>query len=174
MNRDIDGFHIEEGYEPYTHLRFKNDSNDFHFALVADNSGSARSPVLPAAIEMVNLLQPEFQAGDRYGRTAGGFDQDPGNFAKIEALLADRPYTVFAAHTHMYDYTERNGREYITTACTGAMNMPRLGAIDHLVWVTVTDRGPKIANLLMNGILDKRGPVRGDALENLGLYRPRT
>lgn len=338
MNRDVNDFHIEDGYEPYTHLRFKSDSNEFHFAIVADNSGSARPGVLPAAIQMVNLLQPEFVAclGDlvegyadasgrpadeqtyrdwwkevdgwlaqldmpffflpgnhdlnnpaslavwreRHGgkreyyhfvyknvlflmintedppkdsvelqrtdperfalisrayaevkraiaagepperilaliapieewcgeinisdaqvdyfaevlaanreprwtfclmhspawRTAAGHEQDPGNFARIEALLADRPYTVFAAHTHMYDHTERNGRDYITTACTGAMNVPRLGAIDHLVWVTMTNRGPKIVNLLLNGILDKQGPARGDALENLGLYRPR-
>ena len=104
--------------------------------------------------------------------TASGFPQDPRNFAKIEHLLADRPYTVFAAHTHLYNYTERNGRDYITAAMTGAMNISRLGAIDHLIWVTMTKNGPKIANLLLNGILDKHGPVEGDHTIEFGMYRP--
>lgn len=35
--------------------------------------------------------------------------------------------------------------------------------------------GPKIANLLLNGILDKKGPVKGDAMElMMGMYRPRS
>lgn len=105
-------------------------------------------------------------------RTGSGFPQDPRNFAQIEELLADRDYTVFAAHTHMYNYTERNGRDYITTAMTGAMNVPRLGAIDHVVWVTVTDHGPKIANLLLNGVIDKYGPAEGDLTVEHGMYEP--
>ena len=84
--------------------------------------------------------------------TASGVEQDPGNFSKIEALLADRSYTVFAAHTHQYNYTKSHGRDYITTACTGAMNFPRLGAIDHIVWVTMTEQNPKIVNLLINAL----------------------
>lgn len=99
--------------------------------------------------------------------------KDPGNFPKIEALLADRPYTVFSAHTHTYDYEQRNGRDYITTATSGAINVPRPGAMDHVVWVTMTGKGPKIVNLLMNGILDKKGPPEGDAMEEIGLYHPR-
>jgi hypothetical protein len=34
--------------------------------------------------------------------------------------------------------------------------------------------GPKIANLLLNGILDKKGPAQGDAMELMGMYRPRS
>jgi hypothetical protein len=49
----------------------------------------------------------------------------------------------------------------------------RPGAIDHLVWVTMTKDGPKIANLLMNDIMDKKGPPKDDALEEIGLYRPK-
>ena len=67
----------------------------------------------------------------------------------------------------------RDGRDYITTAMTGAMNVPRLGAIDHFVWVTMTKDGPKIVNLLMNGIMDKKGPPADDDLEAIGLYRPK-
>lgn len=40
-------------------------------------------------------------------------------FEKIEALLAARPYTVFAGHQHVYRKTERHGIRYITFATTG-------------------------------------------------------
>ncbi|MBX7435536.1 metallophosphoesterase [Mycobacterium sp. Y57] len=104
--------------------------------------------------------------------SATGEEQEAANFARIEELLADRDYTVFAAHTHTYDYTQRFGRDYITTAMTGAMNVPRRGAIDHVVWVTMTRNGPKIANLLLNGFLDKHGPVEGDHTIEFGMYSP--
>lgn len=94
-------------------------------------------------------------------------------FPKIEALLVDRPYTVFSAHTHTYHYDQRNGCDYITTATSAAINLPRPGAIDHVVWVTMTREGPKIANLLVNGILDKKGPPKDDPLEHIGMYRPK-
>jgi hypothetical protein len=330
-------FRIDESAKPYTHLNFKNDPNEFQFAIISDNAGGGRPGVLDAALGMLNLLQPEFVAclgdlvegyHDATGQPASeetyrawwkeiddflaqldmpffflpgnhdlnspssvnvwrerhdgsreyyhfvyknvlflmistedppkdleklietdpnrakvieeaytaikhavaaredpakilklmtpieewcggtnisdaqveyfaqalkanpdvrwtfclmhspawqtieGFEQDPGDFAKIEALLADRPYTVFAAHTHSYNYMERNGRDYVTTAMTGAMNVPRPGAMDHVVWVTVTDDGPKIVNLLLNGIMDKKGPPKDDDLAAIGLYRP--
>ena len=102
--------------------------------------------------------------------TPSGQEVESAEFAEIEALLSERPYTVFAAHTHKYFYNQRHGRDYITTAMTGAMNMPRHGAIDHIVWVTMTKNGPKIANLLLNGILDKHGPVEGDHTIEFGMY----
>ncbi len=340
MSADSDSdsdFEIDRHSTPYTHLDFKNDADEFQFAIVSDNSGGGRAGVLRAALEMVNRLQPEFVVslgdlvegynapsggpadesayrdwwseidehlaqlempfffipgnhdvnnpasvtvwrerfgGDReyyhfrykdvlflmlstedppkdtdallendpehakvLGRayramkeaiaegagpdqvlallepieeylgtvniseeqvdyfrgvleanadvrwtfvmmhapawiTPMGEERDPANFAEIEALLADRPYTVFAAHTHKYFYNERYGRDYITTAMTGAMNMPRHGAIDHVVWITMTDHGPKISNLLLNGILDKHGPVEGDHTVEFGMYHP--
>jgi 3',5'-cyclic AMP phosphodiesterase CpdA len=336
MNQESDIFHIHEDSKPYTHLNFKNDPDDFQFAIITDNAGGARPGVFRKAVEMVNLLQPEFvvNAGDliegyseaeeqvrawwqeideyleqlempfffvpgnhdifsdtaikiwrerfgserayyhfvykdvlflmvdtedppktvadlqrnspeQYERIAVNYpameklqakedqtaedgrkllelaepieewlgqinisdaqvayfkevldanpdvrwtfvithspphftpttgEKDPGNFRKIEALLVDRPYTVFSAHTHTYNYEQRNGRDYITTATSGAINVVRPGAMDHVVWVTMTDQGPKIANLLLNGILDKKGPPGGDAMEEIGLYRPR-
>jgi hypothetical protein len=98
--------------------------------------------------------------------------EDPGNFAKIESLLADRPYTMFAGHTHTYNYTRRNGRDYITMAMTGgAVPGNTVGHMDHVAWVSMTDNGPVISNLLLNGILDKRGAV--PTLQDFLLYRPR-
>ena len=336
MNRKA--FHIDENTKPYTHLNFKNDPDEFQFAIITDNAGGARHGVFPKAVEMVNLLQPEFvvNAGDiiegyseeeeqirawwqeiddyleqldmpfffvpgnhdlnsdatikvwreRFGSDRGYYhfvykdvlflmvntedppktvadlqrdspelykkiavnypameqlqakehqtaqdgrkllelaepveewlgeihisddqvayfkqvlganqdvrwtfcfthappyftptsaaEKDPGDFPKIEALLANRSHTVFSAHTHTYDYQLRNGREYITTATSGAINVPRPGAMDHIVWVTMTNQGPKIANLLMNGILDKKGPPKDDAMVEIGLYRPKS
>jgi protein tyrosine/serine phosphatase len=97
---------------------------------------------------------------------------DSGNFTKIEALLADRPYTMFAGHTHAYNYTRRKGRDYVTMATTGgAVRGGETSHMDHVAWVTMTDKGPVISNLLLNGILDKRGAV--PTLQDLLLYRPR-
>ena len=101
------------------------------------------------------------------------FKNDPGNFPKIEALLADHDYNVFSVHSHTYHYDQRNRRDFITSATSGAINLSRPGAMDHLVWITMTNKGPKIVNLLMNGILDKKGLPEGDALEDIGLYRPK-
>ena len=97
-----------------------------------------------------------------------------GNFAKIESLLQDRPYTAFAGHTHTYNYTHRKGRDYITMGMTGGA-VPgaggSVGHMDHVAWVTMTDKGPVISNLLLNGILDKRGAV--PALQDTLIFRAR-
>jgi 3',5'-cyclic AMP phosphodiesterase CpdA len=335
MDQKPDEFRIDQDAKPYTHLNFKNDPDEFQFAIITDNAGGARPGVFAKAVEMVNLLQPEFviNAGDliegysedeeqlrawwqeidddlaqlempfffvpgnhdfysdvavkawgeRFGDDRGYYhfiykdvlflmvntedppktvaalqrdnpelfervaanykvmeelqatgrqttedgkslldlgepieewlgeinisddqvayfkqvleanpdvrwtfcfthappfftptdaERDPGNFPKIEALLGDRDYTVISAHTHTYHYDQRNGHDYITTATSGAINVPRPGAMDHVVWVTMTDKGPKIVNLLMNGIFDKKGPPKDDDLAEIGLYRP--
>ena len=98
---------------------------------------------------------------------------NPGNFAKIEALLKDRPYTMFGGHTHTYNHVRRNGRDYVTMGATGALLPANLttGNMDHVAWVTMTDEGPVVSNLLLNGIMDKRGSV--PALQDFGVYRPR-
>ena len=336
MNQKTDIFSIDDSSKPYTHLNFKSDPDELQFAIITDNAGGARPGVFPQAVEMVNLLQPEFvvNAGDliegysedeeqlrawwqeidgilemlempffflpgnhdhysetsikaweeRFGDRRGYYhfvykdvlflmvntedppktipdlqrnspelfkrvamnyklmeelqakehktaedgrkllelgepieewlgeihisdDQvayfkevleanpdvrwtfcfthapphyspaatkrDPGNFTKIEALLADRPYTVFSAHTHTYNYDQRDGQDYITTATSDGMNIVRPGAMDHVVWVTMTKAGPKIINLLLNGIMDKHGPPEEDDLAEIGLYRPK-
>ena len=41
------------------------------------------------------------------------------SWRKIESLLADRPYTVFAGHTHRYDKATHEGRRYYVLAVTG-------------------------------------------------------
>jgi len=77
---------------------------------------------------------------------------------KVEALLEDRPYTVFAGHLHTYTKYERNDRRYFILATTGGASDllgPQYGRFDHVVWVTMTDEGPRLANLLLEGIHDE-------------------
>ncbi len=77
---------------------------------------------------------------------------------KIEEMLVDRPHTVLAGHHHSYIKYERHGRSYIRLATTGGgsdMAGWQVGKFDHITWVTMTDTGPVIANLDLEGILDE-------------------
>ncbi len=92
--------------------------------------------------------------------------EDLAAFAAIEDALAGRPYTVFSGHFHAYSHVERRGRDYIRLATTGgAQFVGEERSMDHVTLVTVDD-GADIANLLLEGILDKTGriPLGGDDL----------
>jgi hypothetical protein len=80
-------------------------------------------------------------------------------FAKIEAALASRPYTVIAGHNHYYAYEKRNGRDYLTMGTAGAISHQHgPGEMDHIAWVTVKDGGePNIALVKLTGLLDRSG-----------------
>ncbi len=96
----------------------------------------------------------------------------------VEALLQDRPYTVFTGHYHAYTQYERHNRRYFVLATTGggsSLRGPLFGQFDHVVWVTMTDQGPRVTNLLLKSIWDEKvrtqetaalidGLVRGDAI----------
>jgi hypothetical protein len=76
---------------------------------------------------------------------------------KFVALLGQRPYTVFAGHRHSYDKSVYDDKRYYILASTGAKE--ELAGLeqcefDHIVWVTMKDDGPLVANLLLDGILD--------------------
>ncbi|MBN1257584.1 MAG: metallophosphoesterase [Planctomycetes bacterium] len=78
---------------------------------------------------------------------------------QIEEALQGRSYTVFAGHNHDYTWEEKDGNDYITLATTGGRNALRgdaFGEFDHLVWVTMTDDGPRIVNLMLDGIREKK------------------
>jgi 3',5'-cyclic AMP phosphodiesterase CpdA len=82
-----------------------------------------------------------------------------GCWADIEELLKNRKYTVIAGHTHRYSHYERNNANYIILSTTGGGNRlrgPLFGEFDHVVWVTMTEEGPRIANLMLSGILDEK------------------
>jgi hypothetical protein len=77
---------------------------------------------------------------------------------EVEELLKERKHTVFAGHIHRYVHRQRNNSDYITLATTGggsALRGPIFGQFDHVLWVTMTDEGPVMANLLLEGIFDK-------------------
>jgi hypothetical protein len=79
-------------------------------------------------------------------------------WAQIQDALIDRPHTVFAGHWHNYAKYEKHGRDYIVLATTGGgsdLSGIADGKFDHIVWVTMTDQGPRIANLMLDGIHDK-------------------
>jgi hypothetical protein len=89
-----------------------------------------------------------------YGKAA----YDTSRWGDIESLLKDRKYTVFAGHIHRYTHRIRQQREYITLATMGggsSLRGPDFGQFDHVMWVTMTDDGPIMANLMLDGIWDK-------------------
>lgn len=249
------------GPVPWSNLHFADNDADFHFAILADNTGYARKGILNQAIGKLNLLQPEFviTIGDMiegntdnaeviekqwdeydsivsrlqmplfripgnhdydnpvmnqiwarrygpsfysyiykgvlfivlnsqipaYGKVQGqaGFvaetlkkypnprwtfvfihqpvwnkDRHAG-WSDIERLLADRPHTVFAGHTHTYAWQQINGHEHITLATTGGASLlggTDAGQFDHLTWVTLRADSPIVANLMLDGIYNHK------------------
>jgi len=85
------------------------------------------------------------------------YPKKPGydNFRKLQNLLADRPYTIFAGHKHRYGKDIINNKNYyiLSTNKDGKQNIADC-RIDHFMWVTMTDNGPRIANILVEGVLD--------------------
>lgn len=127
-----------------------------YFKDVLDNNKTVRWT-------LVFLHRPTWLA-DYSGKT-------PVNGERFEALFRDRPHTVFAGHDHKYSKAVRDGFNYYILSTTGAQgrgekyvtsrgnNSMKLlgmekGEFDHLIWVTMTEEGPVVANLLLDGILD--------------------
>ena len=84
-------------------------------------------------------------------------ETDPVNWFDVEKLLANRKHTVFVGHRHHYERFERNNSQYYMLATMGGgspLRGPQLGEFDHFVWVTMTDRGPILANLHLDGVFD--------------------
>jgi len=76
----------------------------------------------------------------------------------VEKLLAPRKHTVYVGHHHSYVKYERNNGKYFVLATTGGasgLRGPRFGEFDHVVWITMTEQGPIMANLLLSGIWDE-------------------
>lgn len=79
-------------------------------------------------------------------------------FDRIEAMLADRPYTVVAGHNHYYRHELRNGRDYIQMGTAGGIShQDGPGKMDHVAWVTVDKSGPRYALIKLTGLLDTDG-----------------
>lgn len=85
------------------------------------------------------------------------YEEDTG-WAAIERILTKRRHTVLAGHQHNYVKFERNHTSYIILGTTGGGSKLRgraFGEFDQVAWVTMTDNGPIIANLLLDGIWDE-------------------
>ena len=83
---------------------------------------------------------------------------DPKRWPDVETLLANREHMVFAGHYHHYVKRERNNGKYIMLATTGGgsgLRGPQFGEFDHVLWVTMTEKGPVLANLLLKGVYDE-------------------
>jgi 3',5'-cyclic AMP phosphodiesterase CpdA len=82
-------------------------------------------------------------------------DVEKTGWLEIERALAARKYTVFAGHRHKYFKFQRNGNDYYQLATTGGgsnLRGVKYGEFDHVVWVTMTDTGPVLANIMLDGI----------------------
>ncbi len=105
------------------------------------------------------------------------YEEETG-WREIEALLKDRQHTVIAGHRHDYTKFERNHQSYIVLATTGGGSQMRgraFGEFDQVGWITMTDAGPILANLYLDGIWDEnvrtepmaqniRGALQGKAV----------
>jgi len=75
---------------------------------------------------------------------------------EVEAALSGRKHTVFAGHVHRYAKYERNESNYYTLGTTGggsALRGDAYGEFDHATWITMTDEGPRMMNLTLDGML---------------------
>lgn len=79
-------------------------------------------------------------------------------FAKIQAMLGSRNYTVFAGHTHYFTHDVLDGHDLINMATTGGI-LQRLGpgTLDHTMLVTMGPNGPFYANMRLSGLMDVAG-----------------
>jgi hypothetical protein len=85
-------------------------------------------------------------------------EEEETGWREIESLLKGRKHTVIAGHEHDYTKFSRNDQSYIVLATTGGASRLRgraFGEFDQVAWVTMTDQGPILANLHLNGIWDE-------------------
>ena len=80
------------------------------------------------------------------------------SFKAIEQMLKGRDHTWFAGHLHYYDYDDIDGYEHITMGPVGAsFHQEGPGNVDHIMWVTMTDKGPQMGNIALKGLFDRKG-----------------
>lgn len=99
--------------------------------------------------------------------------EDTKRWKEVEDLLQDRDHNVYAGHYHRYWKTVRNNGKYIALATTGGgsrLRGPSYGEFDHVVWMTMTEQGPIMANLLLDGVWDEN--VVTDHLADFVRNRP--
>ena len=100
--------------------------------------------------------------------------ESPERWPDVEKLLSDRKHTVFVGHVHHYAKYDRNNGKYFTLGTTGggsSLRGPQMGEFDHVTWVTMTENGPILANLQLEGIWDENVSTEKTRDYALGLIR---
>jgi hypothetical protein len=86
-------------------------------------------------------------------------DQDDAGYRRIRAALGDRPFTMFAGHCHNYRREVIDGRDHIRLGSSGGVwvtDRPE-GNLDHITLVQMTPEGPRIANVMLDGVIGVEG-----------------
>src|SRR5579863_6918860 len=65
-----------DGKNPWTNLGFNNQQRNFQFAIITDRTGGHRPGVFAAAVQKINLMQPEFVIS--VGDLIEGYSEDKG------------------------------------------------------------------------------------------------
>lgn len=128
--------------DPTTHI------GDEQLAWLADDLAANQT----ARWTLLFLHKPLWVTAERDQRAG---NPDSSNWNQVAILLGDRPHTVFSGHVHHYVQYDRNGREYYSLATTGGGSALRgvpYGEFDHIAWMTMEQDGPRVANLLLDGI----------------------
>ena len=85
--------------------------------------------------------------------------EDIKGLGRLEALLADRPYTVFNGHFHSFAYHKRHKRDYTILGTTGgSQSKTDSMAFDHVTMVRMAEK-PVVTHLKIDGILNEKGTV---------------
>lgn len=86
--------HNLEGVKPWSNEKFLDDPMEFHFAIVPDRTGGERKGVFGKAMDMLNLLRPEFvmSVGDLIAR--GGAENVNEQWDELESFISrlDMPF----------------------------------------------------------------------------------
>jgi hypothetical protein len=144
----------------YYHFIYKNvlflclNSEDMYRAA---GRGSISQPQFEYAKEVLNKY-PDVRHTLVFMHQPLWNQSDPKQWPEVERMLNSREHTVFVGHNHNYVKYERNNGKYFVLATTGGSSRlrgPDMGEFDHVVWVTMHDEGPIIANLLLDGIRDE-------------------
>jgi len=121
----------------------------FTFAIVSDRTGWHRPGVFESAMARLNWLSPDFVM------SVGDLIEGYLPLSKLEKPNANC-YTLS------------------TTGGGSPLRGPEFGEFDHLAWVTMTTEGPRVANLLLEGILpdDVRSVSTEEVLAQIQASRP--
>lgn len=78
-----------EARNPWTHLRWNNGGDTFHFAVVSDRTGGHRARIFSQAVDQLNLLQPSFvvSVGDLIEGYSKDMDKVGGQWKEFQGYV---------------------------------------------------------------------------------------